>query len=38
MITWKIVVDDYGDCVSVTEIAWPNTKYHSILVQSYHRR
>jgi hypothetical protein len=33
---WKLVTDDFGDRVSVTEIFWPNRCYYrSIQVQRY---
>jgi len=35
-INWKIITDDFGDSVSVSEIYWPCAKYHSIIVQRYH--
>lgn len=36
MINWKIITDDFGNSVSVSEIYWPVHKYHSIIVQRYH--
>lgn len=35
MIVWKVVVNDFGDCVSVTEINWPNKKYFSRIVEQF---
>jgi len=35
IIHWKLVTDDFGNQVSVTEIEWPNPAYWSIIVQRY---
>lgn len=33
MITWHVVIDDFGEYVSVTEINWPNKKYFTRITE-----
>lgn len=35
VIVWRIVVDDFGRAVSVTDIYYPNPRYFSRVVQHY---
>jgi len=37
VIIWRIVFDDFGNALSVTDIHYPNPRYFSRVVQHYWR-
>lgn len=36
MTTWHVVVDDFGRCLSITEIHWPEVRYFTRLVEPFY--
>lgn len=36
MIYWKVVVDDFGNCLSVVDINYPNKMYFSRVVEPFY--
>lgn len=36
MITWHVVVDDFGEYISVTEINYPNKRYFTRVTEPFY--